>query len=592
MISLEGRFFAVVLALSAPAIGICGSTAYVALQDYQSSITPLNISEGSLEKAYFVPPGSAMAITPKTKDIWDFFPGPASVAVVDAKSGATLATIALGVALNPYLGFSIASDAAGSYVYACGVNEFPGGNSNTLFKMQGSSRRLVQTAGLSGSGPLVFSSDGSRLFVLTGQSVLAVDPASLATTATIALPGTATSELVSGTTLLVPIQTGQLLYYDTGTLNQTNSVPVRPYDAVFAVSSDGSKIYLDSTGGETTLEVIDFSTGTVLQRQQFAGLHETNALLSPDETQIVIPSEPVELIDAGTLTITNTIESVGSPSAAAWLDTDTLLTLYPAGTVAVIDQSGNLSTIIPVGDEAGPIVADPKRGVVYVGCYLSVPDVINEKVNRVTASLAAPFGFGPGAVIGDRIYGAVPSTGPAVFDLSTGKAAYLKAPPLPPGYYIFSFAGAAPPDGKTFWAPYLGLGDYGGEADIDIAVYDTATNKLIARLQPPFGNSPIVFSPDSSTAYVGSNSSGLIVVYDARTFEMTNMFSFPTQNMGLLAISPDGAILYATDGNNIYVLDAATGAQMQLFPLPAPVYAPSSGMALSPDGAVLYLSNY
>jgi len=370
--------------------------------------------------------------------------------------------------------------------------------------------------------------------------VLVVDPVSLATIATLSLPGTPTSDYVSGTTLLVGMQSGELLYFDTRTLKQTNSVAGPQSNAIFAVSPNGAKISMSSLAGETTANVLDFSTGAVLQSQAFPSLTVTNLLLSPDGTQIVAASEPVALINAASLTLTKTIEVVGAPNAAVWLNTNTLLMLNPATNVAVIDQSGNLQGLLPVGQSAGGEVADAKRGVVYLGTG-SVPEVINAKLDRVSASLPAPTGFIPGAVIDDQLYG----SGPAVFNLKTLQTTYLKPPHLPSGYYLFSLSGAAPPDGKTFWAPYVGIEEYGGLGYIDINVYDTATNNLVAHLQPPFGNSPIVFSPDSSTAYVGSTYAGMIVVYDTHTFTSTNTFSFPTLfNMGLLAISPDGSTLY------------------------------------------------
>jgi DNA-binding beta-propeller fold protein YncE len=54
-------------------------------------------------------------------------------------------------------------------------------------------------------------------------------------------------------------------------------------------------------------------------------------------------------------------------------------------------------------------------------------------------------------------------------------------------------------------------------------------------------------------------------------------------------VSPDGVVLYATDGTSIYVLDAATGAQKQTFPLPVPALYGAT-MAISPDGTMLFLT--
>jgi hypothetical protein len=433
--------------------------------------------------------------------------------------------------------------------------------------------------------------------------VLVIDPVSLMTTGTIPLPGTPTSEWVSGTTLLVGVQTGELLYFDTGTSQQTNSVAVPQNSLVFAVSSDGSRIYLEatsSTGGGTTVEILDFSTGKVLKSQNFPNLYPPDIytsyfLLSPDEMQIVGTVEPVLLIDAGTLKATKAIESLGPFSAAAWLNTDTLLMLYgEGGGVAAINQSGSLSTIIPVGDPlqtatglaAYPAeAADPKRGVVYAGAG-SVPDVIGGKQNRVIASLPAPVAFEPGAVAGGKIYGLAPNAEQAFYDLKTGQTSYL--PPLP-GRSSTS-PGVATPDGKMYWVPAT-VYKVPGLGQREVAIYNTTTNTLIGQITPPNGNIPIVFSPDSTTAYIGSSYGGTIAVYDTRTLQNTHTYSYPTMNMALIAVSPDGTMLYGSDGTAVYVLDAASGAQKQSFPLPASL-SPAGGMAISSDSTTLFLTAY
>jgi hypothetical protein len=98
---------------------------------------------------------------------------------------------------------------------------------------------------------------------------------SLKTIASIANQIGVGSIFVSGTTLLVASGT-ELLYFDTTTLQQMNSVTV-PYDSwVFGVSLDGSKIYLGSNclcGGPETMEVVDFLSGQTLVSQAFPNVN-------------------------------------------------------------------------------------------------------------------------------------------------------------------------------------------------------------------------------------------------------------------------------------------------------------------------------
>jgi streptogramin lyase len=120
-----------------------------------------------------------------------------------------------------------------------------------------------------------------------------------------------------------------------------------------------------------------------------------------------------------------------------------------------------------------------------------------------------------------------------------------------------------------------------------IGIYDTASEALVARFVPPgYSAGPFVFAPDSATAYIVSPN--VISVYDTRTLQSTQTFNYAT-TFTALAISSDGATLYATDGTAIYVLDSATGALEQLFPLPPPYL--TAAMALSPDGTTLFLIN-
>jgi WD40 repeat protein len=592
--------FAVIPIFCAPVIGFsASSSAYVALTGSGGFITPFNTKTGSLGAAYFVPGGASMAVDPGTKQVWelsvDSSSGDGSIEVLNPRSGATLATIPLGASLNRYSSLSLLIDSAGRYAYVSAYDETS--FNNELFKLDVSSRSIVQMAATTGLGGAVFSSDGLKLFLLgaTGPGVVVVDSASLSTLATIPLPAAPESDFVSGNTLLVTLKTGLLLYFDTGTFQQTNSVTVPAFSTVFGVSSGETQIYL---AWRFTIEILDFASGRVLVSQTFPNANLTNLLLSPDKTQIVVASEPVLVIGSGTLTVTGKVESMGVPSAAAYVDSGTVLMLYGGGgTMAVIDQSAKITALFPisVGGEEECEVADLERGVIYAGSVTSVPNVIGGKQSRVIKNLPAPLGFLPGAVIGEQIYG-VAGNKPAAFDLATGQTTYMPLPKIPPTcircIYGVLGGGSAPPDGKTYWLPLNVFNQYGVLESFGIAVYDTSTKSLITRIVPPpntgppSGSTPVAFSPDSTTAYVGS-----IAVYSTRTLQLEKTFS-EVVVMGLLAISPDGATLYGTDGNAIYVLGAATGTQQVVFQLPSPIFFPvANGMALSTDGTTLFLAN-
>ena len=545
------------------------------------SITPLDTAKGALGAPFFVPAGgNFMAIAPSTKQLWEASTAPNSIYVLDPKSGRTLATIPL-----PAEAVSLVLDPAGRYAYAPLIDY-------DLIKIDVASRSIVRTisvSGLNGSNVAV-STDGSEIFVdasLNGV-LLVLDTNTLGTLASIPISGGVISLFVSGTTLLVG-SVPSLLYFDTNTLQQTNTVGIPNYSWVFGVSPDQSKIYVGTNcdcSNPESIEILDFSSGQILVSQNFPNVafNPPPVLLSEDGTQIVVASSPVLLVDSATLATTNAITPIGTPSSAIYLDADTVLMLYPeAGAMMVVDQSSaQLTGTFPLG--VGLLsgeVADPKARLIYVGglTYGGNLTAASAKLNRVVGSFPV-LGFGPSALVADRLYGA-----PRVYSLATGALTSLPPPVVLPQANYSWFLGSVPPNQATYWAPFT-IFTHGFAVGSGVTVYSTATDKVVAAIPAPLpGNGPEAFSPDSSTAYIGEP--GVIATYSTATFKQTATFSYTT-TFTSLAVSPDGSVLYGTDGTAVYVLDAATGEQQQAFKLPAAV---QGVMALSPDGTTLFITD-
>jgi len=600
--------FAIAVILCGPALAVSeDARAYVVAPGYDydtpGSITPVYPKTGSLGAAYFVPPGDVIAVAPGTKQIWeavsnaDSMGPPWSIDVLDAKSGATLATIPLTSYAT-----SLIVDAAGQYAYVST-------GSGDLLKIDVSSRSIVQTVSFGNylSGPMALSGDGSKLFLANQGAVVAVALPSLETIASILTSYTIDSMLISGNTLLVTDSSlswlNELVYVDTTTLQQTNSVVLPTIGLVFGVSPDASGIYLTL---DTTIAILDFSSGQTLLSQTFnSGL--ANCLLSRDGTHIVVASNPVLVVDAKTLATIKTVESVGIPKSAVYLDPDTVLMLYKyTGAMVVIDQSSAAVTAsFPLGVFPISEVADPRRGLIYVtaGDESGAPNVVSTRLNRIVGSLPLP-GFGPTAVSGSRVYGTLYSGANVVFyNLANGQSGSLPPPLSVPNYYLAFYAVYVPPDEKTLWAPFqLAPVCCGNCCDSQprssasttvagLAVYSSVTNGLVALKWLPYGIygiASIVFSPDSSTAYVAGGV--VIALYDAHTFKLLGTFDYMTR-FSSLAISPDGSVLYAYDGMAVYVLDAGTGAKKQVFELPPVPLSYTAPIALSPDGTTIFVAD-
>jgi DNA-binding beta-propeller fold protein YncE len=280
---------------------------------------------------------------------------------------------------------------------------------------------------------------------------------------------------------------------------------------------------------------------------------------------------------------------------AAFDGPDTLLMMYP-GTAAmmVIDESSaEVTSTFPLGGIFGSgEAADSVHGLIYVGGgsggYLSGSNmsVVSTKDNRVVRNLAAD-GFAPVALAAGQIYGTAPliAQGASVFNLKSGAYTALPLPYDEQDMFDWIwFSGGAPANGATYWIPWELQNQLGDILWAALAVYDTATNALVAVPTIPASNyDPMAFSPDSSKAYLGEPNA--IAVFNTTTFRNTTTFSYDA-TFSALAVSPDGSEIYASDGNNVYFIDAATGSTSQTTVLPAGV---QGNMAISPDGSSLFL---
>jgi hypothetical protein len=593
--------FTVILLLFVPRGVFADSHAYIVapgtVDTTPGSITPFNTAKGELGAGFFVPRGNLIAVPPGTKQIWQTVGfeycqcnGPWQINILDPKSGGTLATIPLA----SYV-ISLIFDTAGQYAYASLGN-------GTVIKIDVASLAIVLTGSLgagANASQLVLPSDGSKLFVSAYgpdfEGILALNPQTFAIVADIpfTLPSTVASMVVSGNTLLVTDNGETLFYFDTASLQQTNSVAVPQVSIVFGVSPDGRRIYLATNcycSDTSSMEVMDFSSGQILVSQTFSDVTLTtaNMFLSPGGKQIVVAEGPILLIDPDTLATNKTVWSAGVTSAA-FLDADTVLISESAVAVMmVVDQStAQVTDTFPLGP-VGPSaeVAYPVHGLIYTGESAN-PNVVSAQLNRIVENLAGYGGFFPAAIAGGQLYGSN-NGGSQVYDLATGVYDYLPEPVTPPrGDYVGAGPGVAPPDGKTYWAKFGVTNGGGGSIEQGIAIYSTETNLVIGHILVPsrYGYGAAVFSPDSSTAYIAGPMT--IAVYSATTFQKTASFPYTT-TFTSLAVSPDGSILYATDEKSIYVIDAVTGAQTQTFALPAPV---QGVMALAPDGTTLFLTD-
>ncbi len=485
--------------------------------DTPGSVVPLNTATGIMGAPYFVPAGVVqMAVAPGTNEIWQATTGcfvncpfPFGINILNSKTGATIATVSLTAQAGGLL-----FDGDGKYVY---TNIGNGEAAGPILKIDVASRAVVETSSFStGTCGMVLSTDGEKLFASCSTGLFVLNPRSLAVLTTLPYSG---GMLVSGNTLL--ISAGTTLYYiDTATYAQTNSVPLPTNSEVFGVSPEGTEVYVglycyvcfDPT--PPGIEVLDFSSGELLRSQTFSGVGGTEIsaffYLSPNGSQMAIVSDQVLLIDPATLQVNKTVVAIAATARVAFAGTDDLLMMYPnTAAMMVIDGStAQVTTTFPLSIILGSgEVSDPVHGLVFIGGgttnYLtgSNVSVVSTKYNRVIGNLAAD-GMAPGALAADQLYGAATVIGEGPYAVNLKTRAYTPLPlPVHDAESSFTwFFGGAPPNGETYWIPFVVQSQNGIIVVSAVAVYNTTTNALAAFLQVPASSSnPMAFSPDGSS---------------------------------------------------------------------------------------------
>jgi WD40 repeat protein len=313
--------------------------------------------------------------------------------------------------------------------------------------------------------------------------------------------------------------------------------------------------------------------------------------LSYDGSKLVTASFPMAVIESSSLeSYTELPYPIDVPVSVQFGTTSDVVYAFFANPslVSVIDgSSGKQVGQIAVGNTAGWVTTNSRQNLVF----------------RQHRAGDRRNGFGNLADIyvataGDQIY-SIGDQVPLTYNLKTETMASLEEPRALTGGDIILYSGlTVSPNNRDLYASfYVGFGtggitmpDAAGQTS-GLAIYDTATNSLVAQVNVPDVGST-VFSPDSSTAYVAGEVSTEAAIYlvDSSTKQVKTTWVFPQdQYFYALCISPDGSTIYALDGSYVYTIDSSTGEQLQSYAVPEGKSAYT--MAISPDGTTLFLSD-
>jgi YVTN family beta-propeller protein len=177
------------------------------------------------------------------------------------------------------------------------------------------------------------------------------------------------------------------------------------------------------------------------------------------------------------------------------------------------------------GDPGDYDYASTDEGVAIHGDTLYFADAGNNSVAVINAAALSPSDYNP-----------------AETDIHTG---------------FFPEDLAVSPDGSQLWVADTGP-QTSPDSPSDVAVIDTAANKVTQTLPVKGGPSQIAFSPNGTSAYVVT-AAGLWT-FSTSTFRQTGFTGGLGDPRGV-AVSPDGTTIYVTDtdGNSVQVISASTG---------------------------------
>jgi YVTN family beta-propeller protein len=277
---------------------------------------------------------------------------------------------------------------------------------------------------------------------------------------------------------------------------------------------------------------------------------------------------------------------VGTSDVSAVLSPDgsTLYMADDSDRVNVMNAStGAIVATVPTGPDQPPNASalSPDGKTLYVGIWgADEIDVINTATEMVSGAFTTAGAGTDGLAVspdGSVLYvGDAESDDVYALNAQTGaKLATISMGPLPSNGV---FALAISPNGGTLYAQIN---------NSSINVIDTATDTVTANIkQAGFYPIALAVSPDGKMLYAGGNG-GLLIV-NTGTDTVTGQAQ-TAYTLGFVAVSPDGATVYATayqPSNALLAIDSFTGG---LLVSPAVPTNAVGAILLGPSGGPIYV---
>jgi len=244
-----------------------------------------------------------------------------------------------------------------------------------------------------------------------------------------------------------------------------------------------------------------------------------------------------------------------------------------------------LGSVDSVALDGAPFaVAVSPAGVVYVTQSWAA-SAVRADLPSTTFSAPFPVGYLPSQVRmspdGRTAYVSNQDEGTITFiNVATNQA--FGAATVPEGSILTT---GLSPDGSRLYA----LTDYYG-----VYVIDTATRQVVAQI-PAAGTilAGVAFHPFAPCMYVAARDEGTIRTVDLRNNAIVHTDAVPGARIQNVAVSRDGALLFATDiqRSELLVRDLPSGSTTFLeYPIGTPQSRNAFDVAITPDNAQVYVS--
>jgi YVTN family beta-propeller protein len=288
-----------------------------------------------------------------------------------------------------------------------------------------------------------------------------------------------------------------------------------------------------------------------------------------------------------------TLSSVQAQTVAYVTNDTSIQTASASGnTVSVIDVASNTVTAtITVGNGPTGVVFSPDGTLAYVtNLNDGTISVINTGANSVTATINLGTGVQPALLAitpdGKNLYVPDQNNG-NVLVVSTATNTVTATISAVPGAFSVSIT---PNGSQAYVLSQTGSG---------IAVIATGSNTVtttFGALSVSLSGFNMAAAPDGSEIFVSGGLFQTVPVIGTASNSVATTISLPNANFAFfLGITPDGGVLYASNGNensanpnSVLVIDPSTGT---VSATSIPVGVAPAGLAVTPDGEFVYVAN-